>query len=429
MVNDFDSNITQKLIRIFLEKFETARVLTKLVDTQLLSGEFDPASGEEVNFKRPTDYRSVRTPDGDLTGLDNDIITGKAKGVVQEFFSVSVNFKQVDQALKMDQLDQLLAPMATRIVTDLEVDFARFMLLNSGLQVGTIGTAVTGWKEVALAGALMKSVGIPSDGGWNYASNPFTQVNLAEVQRTLQSGGTSGELVSEALRMATIADNFAGMKVITATALANVTPNANAADRAGTVNVAPDPTYLGAKDSMTQTFNVDALTDGDIFLPGESITVTNVNRLNLSTRQPIINDAGARIPWTGTIVAVSPSTGVVASNALTITVTGPAIFESPGQYNTVDRAITDGDVVTFLGAAGVTYQPNLFWHRQAFGIGSVPLQKLFATDTIGETEDGLQIRVTKFSDGVKNVQKVRFDLLPAYAALNPFFAGQAFGTA
>jgi len=424
-VNNFDSNITQKLIRIFLEKFESARVLSKNVNTQLLEGQFDPASGDEVNFKRPTDYVSVRTPDGDLTAvspLESSIITGKAKGVVQNYFTVNVDFKQVDQALKMDQLDQLLEPMATRIVNDLEVDFAAFMMRNSGLRSGIPGTPVTGWSEVANSGALMRSSGVPL-GDWKYSVNPFTQVSLAEIQRSLGAGGSAGALISEAQKMAIIAQDFAGMMVMTATTLESFT-SASRTDLVGALNGNPAVDYVTAKDTMTQTLIVDGFTGAFTIFAGETVTIVGVNRLNLSTRKVMLDASGSKVPWVGTVVADA----TITAGAGTIIVTGPAIQETNGQYNTVDVAPVDDDVITLSVAASTTVQPNLFWHKQAFGIGSVPLQKLFATDTIGETEDGLQIRVTKFSDGTKNLQKVRFDLLPAYAALNPFFAGQGFGT-
>jgi len=426
MANNFDSNITQKLIRVFLEKFESARVLSKNVNTQLLEGEFDPSSGDEVNFKRPTDYVSVRTPDGDLTAvspLESSIITGKAKGLVQDYFSVNVDFKQVDQALKMDQLDQLLEPMATRIVTDLETDFAAFMMKNSGLRSGIPGTAVSGWSEVANTGALMESSGVPKDGKWRYTVNPFTQVALAEIQRSLGAGGSAGSLVSEAQKMATIASDFAGMMVMSAVTLSSYTTPADA-DRAGTLSSAPDATYVTAKDTMTQTLAITGFDATLAIQAGETLTIANVNRLNLSTRKIMLDADGNPVPWVGTVVADV----TLVAGAGNIVVTGPALNETDGQYNTVDAAPQNGAVVTLTTAASKTVQPNLFWHKNAFGIGSVPLQKLFATDTIGETEDGLQIRVTKYSDGTKNLQKVRFDLLPAYAALNPFFAGQGFGT-
>ena len=146
MANSFDSNITRKLARVFLKKFESARVLSKNVNTQLLQGRFDPSSGDKVDFKRPTDYISRRTTQGDLAAAGftaSNIITGKATGTVQDYFTVEVDFQEADQSIKMDQMDELLAPMATRIVTDLEVDFADFMMKNSGLIAGSPDTAVT----------------------------------------------------------------------------------------------------------------------------------------------------------------------------------------------------------------------------------------------------------------------------------------------
>ena len=77
MANSFDSNITRKLARVFLKKFESARVHSKNVDTQFLKGKFNAASGDTVDFKRPTDYTSKRTSDGDISGGNrSDIITG-----------------------------------------------------------------------------------------------------------------------------------------------------------------------------------------------------------------------------------------------------------------------------------------------------------------------------------------------------------------
>jgi hypothetical protein len=62
-------------------------------------------------------------------------------------------------------------------------------------------------------------------------------------------------------------------------------------------------------------------------------------------------------------------------------------------------------------------------------MGTVKLPKLYSTDTIATTEDGMSIRVSKYADGDANTQKIRFDLLPAYATFNPFMAGQGFGVA
>ena len=270
----------------------------------------------------------------------------------------------------------------------------------------------------------MVANGIPRDEKWIAAVNPYTQVALADVQRSLGAGGVAGGPVKSALENATITDDFGGMRVMTATTLSSYT-SATTGDLVGAMNGAPDVTYLTAKDSMTQTLAVTGFGAFAGSIPaGTQVQVTGVNRLNLATRQPIIDASGSKVVWTATVSADSAN---FVAGAGSLTVTGPAIFEAAGQYNTTDVAIGAANVVTILGADTTLYQPNLFWHPQAFGLGSVPIKKLYSTDTIATTEDGMQIRVSKFADGLTNKQKVRFDLRPAYAVLNPFFAGQGWG--
>lgn len=422
MANNLESNVTRQLARVFTKKFDSMRVLSKNVDTQLLTGRFNPSSGTTVDFKRPTDYVSKRTSDGDISGgTRSDIITGKATGTVQDMFTVDVEFTRVEEALHLDQLDQLIGPMATRIKTDLEVDFASYMMKNGNLLAGAPGTAVTTWAHIAEAGAVMESTGVPMDDQWCYTVNPFTQTTLAGVDRAL--GNVPQGTFSDAHRKAIITEDFAGMRVLKATTLDSYTIAAGA-DRAGTLTAAPTPTYVGAKDTMTQTLAVTAFQANLVVKAGETIQVAGSNRLNLSTRQPIVDGAGANILFTGTVMA---DVTLGASGEGNIVIAGAGIYEATGAFNTIDAALANGAVVTLLGTAADIIQPNLFWHKQAFSIGSVPIPKLFATDTLATTEDGLQFRVSKYSDGDANKQIVRFDFHPAYATLNPFFAGQGHG--
>jgi hypothetical protein len=424
MANDFDSNFTRQLARVFLEKFDNERVLSKNVDTQLLSGRFSPASGDTVDFKRPTDYITQRTSDGDISGTTaSDIITGKASGTVQDYFTAEVDYFEADEALKMDQIDTLLAPMATRIKTDMELDFGKFMMKNTALLAGSVGTGVTTWDHVAEAGAVMQSTGVPMDMPWHVAVNPYTQRKLASDQRGL--GGETGAM--SANQRATIMENFAGMRVMTASTLGSYTTGTGA-DRAGTLTANPTVTYVAAKDSMTQSLAVTAFQANLVIAAGETVTITAasgaINRLNLSTREQIVDETGAAVLWTGTVTEAVTLDG---SGAGTLVVTGPAIYEASGQYNTVSQAPLSGDVITLSGAADTLIQPNLFWHKQAFSIGSVPLKKLNSTDTVATTEDGLQFRVSKGVSFRENKQIVRVDFRPAYGVMNPHFAGQLFG--
>ena len=133
MANNFDSNVSKKVMRSFLNAFESERVLSKNVNTQMFKGEFDASTDSKVYVKRPTDYRAVETADGDVSAeTENDIITGQAFAEAQNVITVFMSVNAVDQALRADQLDTLLAPAAKRLVTKMETNLGKFMLANTG---------------------------------------------------------------------------------------------------------------------------------------------------------------------------------------------------------------------------------------------------------------------------------------------------------
>jgi hypothetical protein len=423
MANTFESNFTRKVAMKVTDRFEANRVLSKNVNTQLVSGAFNPDSGTQVDVKRPTDYTVIDSADGDISTTRSDIITGKATATVQNYITVAVDYDEVDEALKLgSDNDRFFNDIANRMVIDLELKFATFAMKNLGLNYGDPDQGVNSWAEVAGAGALMQASGVPMNKKWCYFLNPHAQVALATEQRSLGVNPESGS----ANESATINKNFAGFDVKTATTLPTYTlPTTGDLVGAVTASV-PDVTYNTAKDTMTQSIALDGVGTFTGTIPaGTTIQVTGVNRLNLSTRNAIVDATGASIVYSATVTADASFT----TGAGTIIVTGPAIYEAAGAYNTVSRAIIENDVVTFMGTDATTFQPNLFWHPDALTLASVPIKKLHSTDTVATTSDGLQMRISKFSDGAANKQTVRFDLHPAFGVMNPFMGGHGYGVA
>lgn len=423
MPNSLSSNTVEDLARIFTEKAESSRVVSKTVDTQLLTPRLTPRTGGEVSFKRPTDYNAIETSDGDISlSTKSDIITGKTTGVVQNYITVATEWENVEEALELDQLDELLAPMAARAITQLELNMGMYMIKNAGLLYGSVGSGISAWSDVAGAHAYMESIGVPMEGERYYVMNPFSTTNLADTQSGLASGDNS--LVNTAWQKAQIARNFGGMQAITSNALKSYT-SGTLSDRVGSLSATPSGGYTSYKDTMIQPLEVENFGAGtDTIKAGEVIQVTGRNRLNLSTREPIFAADGSQVLWTGVVT----EDVTLAGGAGTILVSGAAINEANGQYNTVDSALTSGDVVTVLGSASKVYQPNMFYHKKAFGLGTVKLPKLYDTDTVTTSEDGFSIRVSRYADGDSNKQKIRFDILPAFITFNPFFAGQGWGS-
>lgn len=422
MANTFESNFTRKVLSKVIDRFEANRVLSKNVNTQLVSGQFNPDSGTQVDVKRPTDYTVIDTADGDISTTRSDIIMGKATATVQNYITVAVDYDEVDEALKMGtDVSRLWDDIANRVVVDFEMKFAAFAMKNLGLNYGDPDQGVNTWAEVAGAGALMKASGVAMNKRWCYFLNPYSQVALATEQRSLGINPEGGSANTNA----TVSENFAGFDVKTATTLPTYAIGATG-DLVGALSATPTATYAAAKDTMTQSLAVDGLGSftGTI-AAGTTIKVTGRNRVNLSTRQPILDATGTPVLYTATVTADA----TITSGAGTIIVAGPGIYESGGAYNTISSALTDNDVVTIMGTDSTTFQPNLFWHPDALTIASVPIKKLHSTDTLATTSDGLQMRCSKFSDGAANSQTVRFDIHPAFGCMNPLMGGHGYGTA
>ena len=422
--NNVEYNFREKVMPEFMGAFDCSRVYSKYINTQLLDNVFDANSGQSVAFKRPTDFVAVETDDGDLTGKDpSGMIVGNAFGRVQPYITVMVEYRQIEQALKLNSLSELLAPAGKRMAVQFELNCARMMLKNTSMLSGTVGTPMGSWGAVGGINATMTSHGVPEDGDWTVAVNPFTEIALAEGQKSIGAGGSAGKIIKQAHERAIITDDFAGMRVIKATTQSSYTTGAGA-DRAGTLASNPDVTYVGAKDTFTQILSLSGFGSNLVIKAGEQITVDGRNRLNLATREEIVGAAGQPVQWSGTVTADVTLSGAGAGN---VVVSGPAIYETDGAFNTVSSALSAGDIVTLLGSASSKYQPNLFWHKNAFSIGTVALPKLHAQENIGTTEDGIRIKMTRGSDLIKNKNMVRFDILPAFAVLNPHLAGHGWG--
>lgn len=431
MSNDFSSNFAEKLMKAFIVEMDMARVVTKTVDTQTFQGKFNAESGETIKIKRPQRGRTIRTSDGDISSsTKSDIKTGSAVATVQNYITSALEWNGKDESLKFNQMRELLRPHAEQIVIDLETDFIQWMQKYAALSVGTPGTAVDSWRDVARCRSLAKAIGVPVNEMY-YIMNDFTCENLAVAQSGL---GANDALVKTAWEQSVISTPFAGLKAIAHSGLANRT-NGACADRAGALTAAPTATYAAAKDSMTQTLSVGSLSNAGVVKAGEILEFPGTGALarsytNQRTRQTVIGADGNPIPWRCTVTADVTLDG---SGEGDLVVSGPAIYEESGgvvgQFDNISAALDNGDVFNILGASATQYQPNLFYHPRAFAIAFCDIAKLAATDVTAITKDNILIRQHKYSDGDKNQQMIRWDVLPAYSCLDPFFAGQAFGLA
>lgn len=239
--NTLDGNVTDKVLRSFLKGFEMDRVLTKTINSSTFQGKFTEQCGDTVRVKRAHQYRAKRTATGDISALSkNKIEAGSAFGTVQDYVTVDLDWENLEEAIELDQLDKILMPAGAECINELETSLGAYMVNNAGLTYGTPGTALTKWSDVAGAGALMDSIGVPVTGEHYYAMNPFSTANLADAQSGLNSADS---VVRTAWENAQISRNFGGLRALSSNAL-NAYQAGATADRVGTLAAAPSQTYL-----------------------------------------------------------------------------------------------------------------------------------------------------------------------------------------
>ena len=325
--NNLSSNVTRQLLRKFIPEIEKQRVLSKTVNTQTFQGKFTPASGATVDIKRPHRYKSKRTSDGDISsGTKNAIISGKATATVQNYITVDIDWDNVEEALHLDQLEEILMPAAEECVTELETSFNDYMIKNAGLSYGTPGTAVDAWTDVAGPQALLKALGVP---GFNtyYVMNPFTVKALASVQTGLSADPS--RLVQTAWEQSQISSKFAGLQCLASNSLSTRT-SGTSTDRIGALKATPTATYASVKDTMVQTLSYDGLTASQTgaLKAGDILEFTGTGALARSyihqkTRKTLI-DGTSPVKWRCVVTAASDTD---SSGEGTVVVAGPAIKE------------------------------------------------------------------------------------------------------
>lgn len=423
MANDYQSNVNKKLLKAFAPAFESSSVLLNTVSKQLVN-DFDPSTDGDygqVSMKRPPQYNPTRTPDGDLSGggLVNPVRTGKVQAEVSDYITVYVENTQVEEALEADQLDELLKPIAEDMIVTLESETAQFMATNAALTSGDPDNAISAWSDVANAGALLKDIGAPT--GMRYGViDCFDETALADLQTQLGANPT----VATAWDTALIKRGFAGMDVLTTNNLPEYT---SGNDVTGiTLDGVPSPTYTSYKDTYRMALALQGFTANTGTLgAGTTLSFPATSLVNMRNGK-VLRKSGAAIPLTLTVLPNTDGSLEYTADAngdIIAQVSGAAIFETGvnAAFNTVNRALDDADVVTITETADTVYRPGLAYCAGFVGVGSVVLPKLHATDSMIMNHKGTSIRVHRFSDGVANKNRYRFDILPTFACFNPFW--------
>jgi hypothetical protein len=83
-----------------------------------------------------------------------------------------------------------------------------------------------------------------------------------------------------------------------------------------------------------------------------------------------------------------------------------------------------------IGAAATGYRQNMVFHKNAFALAMVPMEKPpGAVDVARKNYKGLSVRVIPVYDGVNDISTRRLDILYGVKAIDPRLAVRLSGTA
>lgn len=418
MANNVSKNVSQIVLEKFLPGFMSNLVLCKSVDRTIIDGQINAKTGDSVQVKRPHQFAVIETADGDLTAASkSNIISATATATVGTMKTVWVDYSSIEEALYLNQWDQIIKPAYSRLITAIESDLATRMMKAASLSLGSIGTAIDAWDDIAQCGAYMKELGI--EGEMYAAVNPWAAKDLAKAQTGLYA---ADGLVRTAWEEAQIPMNFGGLRAFTSNNLSNVTIGTGDGNVA--VKATPTVTYTALKDTYQLTIELKSFAAGETVKAGTQLKFPATYMLNQENKTAIVRGS-TQVPFVGTVTTDATADG---AGDVTVTISGAPIYDATNpQYNTVSRAILINDVVTVLGTASTLYKPSLFYTKGFFGMGTVQLPKLNGWDSSVVNNEGFSLSATLSSDPITRRQAVRIDVLPTFCCFNPFMGGQFAG--
>ena len=186
------------------------------------------------------------------------------------------------------------------------------------------------------------------------------------------------------------------------------------------VNGASQNTTYDTTGANTQTLITDGWTAAAAarVVKGDVFTIAGVYDVNPVTK--------ATLPILKQFVVVSNGSSDGSGN-LTLTI-APQIITS-GAFQTVSAAPADNAAMTFVGTANTGYTNNLFFHKNAFALCTVPMVKPpGAVDCSRQSKNGLSVRVIPFYDGTNDKSTWRLDVLYGVKTIDPRLAVRVSGT-
>jgi hypothetical protein len=368
--------------------------------------EFDTVNGyrvgDTINFRKPAQFE-VREG---ATAAPQDVVEGKMPLVVDTQAGVDFQFTTKELSLNVKDLSaRVIKPAMVRLA-----NFVDSKLMNLYQQVpnwvGTPGQTINSFSDFAAGTLRLDDLAVPQD---------ERAAVLAPADYWGLLGSQTGLYILEAAKGAYREGSLGKIGGVDTYMAQNVPSHTVGSDASGTVGAAITSatlTYDSIKDTNVQTITTSSVTA----VPGDVLTIADLYEVN---------------PVTKVSTGVLKQFTVVSYSSNSAVITPAIIWDGPFQNSVPASGTTDlnSKAITLVGTGSATYRQNMIFHKNAFALAMVPMEKpAGAVDVARKSYKGLSVRVIPYYEGSSDVSNYRLDVLFGVKAIQPHLATRISGT-
>lgn len=395
-----DDIITNEALAVLRNNFVLASRALRPVDD--LFGQTGMKAGETIRVRIPVRYTSAT---GSAVNKQNSVETNTSITLVQR--NIGMGFTSKDRTLSIDDFSsRFIAPAMAQLANDIDQDgFALYYKAqglvtpgsySSGSPAAFTGADVSTLRPFNDAAAILDIQAAPRDDQRYVALTPFANAGVVDGLKALFQDSSK------------IADQYkrglmgiaAGFQWMVAQSLPSFVTGTRAATGATVNGNQTGSSLLLASAGNTKTYVV-----------GDQFTIAGVYAIN-----PLTRVASTKLQ----IFTVQSLATSDAGGAVTLSISPSINITAPNQ--TVSAQAANGSAIVMIGAASVTTDVNLAWHKDAVMVAFCELTSdLSGADAsvASDPESGISVRLVKQYNAETDEQVTRLDVLYGWQIVRP----------
>jgi hypothetical protein len=403
--------------RELLDCFANNLVTVKHIERKYSSEFAQPGDkvGPSIQIRLPA---QLRTTSGAAMGTIQDYVEQSSTLTIDQQEHVDLQFSSYELTLSMDDWRSRVGKPSGIVLANVVDAFACGLYWAVPNAIMSPATGTDKWLAYLQAGAILADNGTPQDGEWYAVLNQWEQAAVVNGNKALFE--SSPELRRQYERG--LMGQSAGMTWAWDQNIAMHTTGA----RGGAPLYAT--TVTGGASITVTGFTAAAaprLKKGDIFTLGDPAAPVVANCFAVN---PVSRASTGKLRQFTVTADVSSAADGTATIPISPSLIPPASPANPRQ--TVDKAPTVGQALTFLGTASTAYVQNLVFQRQWAAMGMCRLvepysgQSAYAVDA----DTGCAIRTWKASDISTDLHASRADIAYGMCVPRPQWAARVWST-